>query len=224
MNADKIAAELRNRPGIERLRELQRECAPRREEISARVYAIAVTQPPMPLPEARRRAILAGTAAVAALDEELRTLDRELQTLDWLEGEIVTAITDAEKAAARAAAGPARRKLPGAIRAVHEALERLDAAIAEVGRQLAPIAAVSSMDGALGIDDDELSALLEARDALWKPRNLPTLIVGEHLAKEYPRAFRLSYDIHDHGHGQVIRQKVAPHQTHPADIGASIYR
>lgn len=223
MNADKIAAELRAKPGVERLRELQRECAPRREEISARVYAISATDPPMPLPEERRRAIMQGTAAIAKLDDEIRSLGRELQTLDWLEGEIVAAIAEAGKAAARAAAGPARRKLPGAIQAVHQALEQLDAAIAEVGRQVAPIAEVYVIDGKPVLDDDELAALLEARDAIWAPRNLATLIVGEHLAREYPRSFQLANDVRSDRFGTLIRPKVAPHQTNPADIGAPYY-
>jgi hypothetical protein len=106
---------------------------------------------------------------------------------------------------------------------VHQALEQLDAAIAEVGRQVAPIAEVYTIDGKPSLDDDELAALLEARDAIWAPRNLATLIVGEHLAREYPRSFRLANDVRSDGFGELIRPKVAPHQTHPADIGAPYY-
>ena len=222
MKATDIATALRGNPGEARLHELVRACDARRTAIRARLEAIVQVEG-LPPPPARDAALRAGLEAVEALDNEVDALRREFTYCDHLESRANEQAAAIKTTAAREAAPGARRRLPAELKRVHAVLAELDAAMDAVRVTMEPLAAVASLDGRLPLEDAELAALLEAREAVWKPRTLATLTVGPHQAAEFPRAFRVAYDVSRDAQA-TIRPRMPPHRVHLTDIGEATWR
>lgn len=217
MTYDEIAARLQRASSADDLHALQLACDARRREILARQAAIANPPGPMPPPPARVAAIAEGLAALAELDHEAESLAREFQALDRLEMEIAARDERHREMTARAAAPKARRELPAAIRRVREALTALETAIAGVARQVEPLAAVAGLRGEpFPLSDDELAALLELREEIWRRRDVPTLIPADR--ETHPKAFAIFHQITNDGFGERIIRRPPPSRVHLPDF------
>ena len=216
MNYDQIAARLQRAATADDLHALQLACDARRREIRAREEEIANPTGSMPPPPARAAAMAAGLGALAELDHEAESLAREFTALDRLEAQVIEKAERTAAEHARSSAGAARRKLPGAIRAVHHALEQLDAAIGALGATVAPLATVAGQRAEpFPLSDDELAALLELREAVWTRRDVPALIPADR--ETHPRAFAIFHEIRDDGFGERIIRRPPPSRTYLPD-------
>lgn len=222
--ADEIATALRGNPTANVLHELVRDCDRRRTEIRTRLEAIVPVQG-MPLSPAREAAMRDGLESLADLDREIEALRREFAYLDSLEG-LANAQAEALKAASvRAAAPGARRKLPGALKRVRAALAELDRAMIEVADLVMPIAELATLPGeAFPLSDAEAAELLEAREAIWAPRNLAVLEVPLHKAEAYPRSFGIVYETRGGLDARIIRRPPPSRVYLPDVAGNATYR
>jgi hypothetical protein len=195
VNADQIARQLEKVSSEAEGNHLHNECHARVAQIRERIQQIAPGHPLNGNPSERERAILKGEVAMKALDEEIESLNRECDRLSALAGKCLAAGQDADRQRQRAEIPKAARYVPGAVSAVHAALEQLDKAIAALNSHVELIARHGEFAIPCPIDVETQRAVLSCREAVWTVRHVkamaPTLS-GSNDFLRHPQYFDLS--------------------------------
>ncbi len=186
-------------------------CEARRQAIRARENEIGGT-PGFEAP-ARKAALNKGPDALAALDEELKRLEFELEYLDRLERLIHSGAEEARIAEIRKDMPAAQRRLNSELKAARAAVEAVIEKIAALQSTFHVLGSYIDAGLPFPLDDTEVQALLELREAIWTLPNPPlmlTPLVSD--ARKQIAKFPLAYIWRDDKEEFVysIRQRLPP--------------
>jgi hypothetical protein len=196
MNAKEIATALARAKTVDELTKLAAACAPRRQQIDARMVAIGQIRQPGGSPfdpeidSDRARACLDSPEKIIELDREVELLLAEKEQLDFIEAACVRKSREVEHETARREIPIAAKQLPKAIQKARESLLALNAEIARVTAVVDCLGKYGDLPGyEFPLNDSELLELLKFREEVWRVASVRVLYPLE----THPRSFRLFY-------------------------------